>query len=170
MRDKKNILIIALLISIIAMSIGYAALAQQLTINGTANISANWDVKIKEITPRVLTGASIKEGSPTFSNTSASFNVDLEYPGANAEFDITIENAGKINAILDSISGIDSANSSAPTYITYLVYGVTEGDLLDSGDTTTATISVTWDSNQETSPETSVSKTATINLNYVQAD
>ncbi len=170
MKDRKNILIVALLIAIVAMSVGYAALAQQLTINGTANISASWDVKIKEITPKVLTGASVKEGSPTFNNTSASFDVDLEYPGASATFDVTVENAGTINATLDSISGLDAANSDTPTYITYSVSGVTEGDALRSGDTTTATVTVTWDPSQESVPETSVSKTATINLNYVQAE
>ena len=52
MKDRKNILIVALLIAIVAMSVGYAALAQQLTINGTANISASCDVKIKEITEK----------------------------------------------------------------------------------------------------------------------
>ena len=41
--SKKNILIGALLVAIIAMSIGYAAMAQQLTISGSANFSdASW--------------------------------------------------------------------------------------------------------------------------------
>lgn len=170
MKDTKNILIGALIIAILVMSIGYAALMQQLTINGTANITGNWDVKITDITTRVLTNASIKEGSPTFTDTSATFDVDLEAPGASATFDITIKNSGKLDAYLDSITGLDDANSEDPVYITYTLSGVDEYDLFCSGETATATVTVTWDPSYTTVPDTSVSKTATIQLNYVQAN
>ena len=65
-KEKKNILIGALLVAIIAMAVGYAALAQQLTINGTAQVSSTWDVKftsISEGTPSNSTGVT-----PTASN------------------------------------------------------------------------------------------------------
>ena len=170
MKDRKNILIVALLLALVAMSIGYAAIADTLNISGTANIAKNWDVKITDINTRVLTGANVKEGSPTFNNTSANFEVDLEYPGASASFDITVENAGRLNAILDSIEGIEEANLEGPDYIKYSITGVNEGDLLDSNDTTTATVTVTWDASDDTTEENMVSKTASINLNYIQAE
>jgi len=40
----KNALIGALLAVVFVMAVGYAAFAQQLTINGTAEITSNWDV------------------------------------------------------------------------------------------------------------------------------
>lgn len=170
MKDKRNILIVALLISILAMSIGYAALAQQLVVKGTANAVANWNVKITDITPRALTGANLKEGTPTFNNTSANFEVDLEYPGANATFDITIENAGRVDAILDSITGIAEANAESPEYIKYSISGINEKDSLDADSKVIATVTVIWEDDGQPIPETSVSKTATINLNYIQAE
>ena len=41
---KKNYTLVILLVLLIGISVGYAAFAQQLTINGTANISNSWCV------------------------------------------------------------------------------------------------------------------------------
>ena len=41
---KKNRVIIALVVIVAFMAVGYAILQQQLTINGTANIYAKWKV------------------------------------------------------------------------------------------------------------------------------
>ena len=169
MKEKKNVLMIALLVAVVAMSVGYAALAQTLTINGTANISADWDVQITGITEGALNGATVV-GTPAFDATSATFEVDLAYPGASAVFDVTVENKGTIDAVLDSIGGLVEANSAEPTYITYTVTGVEENDELAANGKVTATVTVSWDSAQDTVPEDAVSKTATITLNYVQAN
>ncbi len=168
MDKKKNFIIGTLLAAIVLMSVGYAALAQVLTINGTANIDANWDVEITGITEGTLKGATTKTISSNAS--SATFNVDLAYPGATATYEIDIENKGTINATLESITGVDAANSALPTEVQYTVTGVTEGDTLDSKATAKAIVTVTWvksAANDDTVP-TTTSKTATINLNYVQ--
>ena len=49
----KNALIGALLAVVFVMAVGYAAFAQQLTINGSASISSSWDVHIKDIQGQV---------------------------------------------------------------------------------------------------------------------
>ena len=41
----KNILIGALLAVVFVMAVGYAAFAQTLTINGSAEITSSWDVR-----------------------------------------------------------------------------------------------------------------------------
>lgn len=168
MDKKKNFIIGTLLAAIVLMSVGYAALAQVLTINGTANIDANWDVEITGITEGTVKGATTK--TITSNATSATFSVDLAYPGATATYEVDIENKGTIDAILESITGVDSANSALPTEIQYSVTGVSEGDALDSKATAKAIVTVTWvksADNTDTVP-TQTSKTATINLNYVQ--
>lgn len=168
MEKKKNFVIGTLLAAIVLMSVGYAALAQVLTINGTANISADWDVEITGITEGTLTGATTQ--TITSDATSATFNVDLAYPGATATYEINIENKGTIDAVLESITGVDAANSALPTEVQYSVTGVAEGDALDAKATTKAIVTVTWVAsadNTDTVP-TTTSKTATINLNYVQ--
>lgn len=176
-RNKKTFTIIALAVAILLIGIGYAALQQNLIINGTANIGdAKWDVKITNIEATSLNGASLveEEGvtNPSFTDTSATFNVDLEYPGASAEFAVTVTNAGSIDAILNSITGVEAANSAAPVEVQFEVTGVTEKvTTIDAGATNTVNVKVTWVSNGaeggDTIPETP-SKTATITLNYVQ--
>ena len=45
----KSSVIMVLLAVVLIMAIGYAAFAQQLTINGSAEISSTWDVHIEDI-------------------------------------------------------------------------------------------------------------------------
>ena len=52
---KKNFVIIALFVAIVAMGVGYAALTQVLTINGTASVGdAKWQVEITDIKENVI--------------------------------------------------------------------------------------------------------------------
>lgn len=168
MEKKKSLIIGCLLATIVFMSVGYAALAQTLNINGTANISADWKVEITGITDSNLVGATVTDTD--YSTTSATFNVDLAYPGATATFEVAVKNSGTINAELESIVGLEAANAATPAEIQYEVTGVNAGDKLAAGESTTAKVTVKWVSsadNTDQIPETTT-KTATITLNYVQ--
>ena len=133
-KKVKNILLIILLLVVLGMTIGYAALTQVLNINGTANITT--------------------------------FDVDLLYPGASATYIITVQNSGTIDAKLESITGIDTANTSAPTEIKYSI-NATENEILAKGDSKEYTVTVKWEDSNAI-PETKT-KSTTITLNYVQA-
>lgn len=165
MTKTKNVIIGALLVAIVAMSVGYAALAQQLDINAKSNITGTWDIEFTELSEGVLTGATTK-GTPTYTATSATFEVDLAYPGATATYDITVENKGNIDARLATITGLDVANAATPTEIQYTITGIEVGDSLNAGSSTTFHIAVTWNDSDEI--PTVTSKTATITLNYEQ--
>lgn len=167
-KKNKNLLLIILLIAILGMAVGYAALSQLLTINGTANISADWDVKISQIAEGTLTGATSKTTPAVSSdNLSATFNVDLAYPGASATYVVTVANEGTIDAKLESVSGVETANAVEPTVVTYAIDAVADDSLVASA-TKDYTVTVTWDATDNTIP-TTTTKTATITLNYVQA-
>lgn len=168
MEKKKSLIIGCLLATILFMSVGYAALAQTLNINGTANISADWKVEITGITDSNLIGATVTDTE--YTSTSATFNVDLAYPGASAVFEVGVKNNGTIDAKLDSISGLDAANTAAPVEVQYEITGVNAGDKLSAGSAATAKVKVTWvatSDNTDKIPE-QTAKTATITLNYVQ--
>lgn len=165
-RKTKNIILLLLLLIIVGMTVGYAALAQLLTINGTANITASWDIKITNIAEGTLNGATSKTAAVVSGDKlSATFDVNLLYPGASATYVITIKNAGTINARLESITGIDTANSAAPNEITYSI-SARENDALTSGDTVDYIVTVNWNDTNAI-PETKT-KSATITLNYIQ--
>lgn len=163
---KKNLVLVVLLILILAVAGGYAIMSQTLTINGTANINADWRVKITKIEEGTLTNATTK-GDLAYTDTSATFSVDLKQPGASATYKVTVANEGSINAVLKSVDGIETANAAAPTTVKYSIDAVAD-DTLNAGNTKVYTVTVTWDANDESIPETTT-KTATITLNYEQA-
>jgi hypothetical protein len=167
MFKRKNIILLVLLILVTGMSVGYAALSQLIRINGTANITAEWNVKIAGITQKSLIGATADAPVVDLDSLTATFVVDLQYPGATAVYEIDVQNAGTIDARLASVSGIEVANSAEPTGITYTI-DAQSNDLLASGQTTKYTVSVNWNQN-DTSVPTVKTKTAVISLNYVQA-
>lgn len=169
MKTKKNILIGALLVVVVAMSVGYAAMAQQLTINGSANFEdVQWKIAFKEITLDTdNTEGATEENAPTIVGTTASFDVKLAYPGAKATYKIKVKNEGTINAYLQDISGVEEANSTVPTDIKYTVKGISVNDTLNTTEEKEFTVVVEWLDSDSISADTS--KTATIYLNYVQA-
>lgn len=164
---NKNVILLILLVVVIGMAVGYAALSQALVINGTANISTEWKILFTDIKEGQMIGAESKT-SPSYTATTATFDVDLLYPGASAQYVITVANQGSLNAKLISVDGIDTANKVAPTDITYSINAKTN-DVLASGDTKDYIVTVTWNADSTTIPQTK-SKTATITLNYEQAE
>lgn len=168
--NKKNILIGALLVAVVAMSVGYAALAQQLTINGSANFSdTKWDIKFSSIElDTTKTVGATEAVTPTIVGTTASFDVKLQYPGSKAVYKIKVQNGGTIDAVLKSISGLDEANSTEPAAIKYTVEGISENDALVASDEKEFTVTVEW-LDSDSIPTDNTSKTATIYLNYEQA-
>lgn len=169
MKNKKNILIGALLVVVVAMSVGYAAMAQQLTINGSANFEdVQWKIAFKKIVlDSANTEGATEESEPTIVGTTASFDVKLAYPGAKATYKIKVKNEGTINAYLKDITGVDEANSAAPTDIKYTVTGISVNDTLNTTVEKEFTVTVEWLDTDSIS--TNTSKTATIYLNYEQA-
>ena len=101
-----------------------------------------------------------------FSGTSATFQVKLDKPGSNAEYIVTVENQGKLDAYLQSIEGIDEANNKAPTYITFSVKDLNLNEKLGVGDTKTFKVIVSYNMAATEIPEES--KQLTLTLNYSQ--
>lgn len=167
MRDKKNILIGALLFAVIALSVGYAAFATTLTINGSATIDGEWDVEITGITSSP-TGTGTNKTEPSYTKTTASFSASLMAPGDAMTYTITVENKGTIDAKLDSI--VLTPDPDGSPAITYTVDSKPAKDsVLASGDTTTVVITATYDSSVTEIPELKT-KSITGTLEYVQAD
>lgn len=126
MKNSKNIMIVALLISVVALAIGYAAFATTLTINGNATVNSNWQVEIISITPSYSAGASEATHTPaypTFTTTTASFDTVLTEPGDYATYTVVVKNKGSITAKFNGITPADftTLNSTAPSVINYSV-------------------------------------------------
>lgn len=105
-RGAKVIAIVALLIAVVGLTVGYAAYSSTLTINGTANVDpASWKVNFGYKTGDSLTGTikghATETTAPTLADTTISgFDVTLKAPGDSVTYNFLIKNSGTLNAKL----------------------------------------------------------------------
>lgn len=142
-RKSKNIVIIALCITLIFMGVGFSILSQTLTINGSASVDANssWSIQIDNIEPvdAVYAGTAVSSadlnkfvgtpdqgaiptnyyGTVTKTTTTGEFKVNFIQPGDYVIYKITTGNHGTLDAVLDaaviSTTG-DNDTDTSPNY------------------------------------------------------
>ena len=163
MEHRKRIIMVVLSVVVCIMAIGYALLAQQLNINGTASIDSKWRIEITNITEKDIVGEAYSKVTPSYTAITANFNVGLIKPGDSITYDVEVSNLGTLKAKVDSIN-IATSDSDG---IIYTVNGIKEGDKLAPSEKDILTIKVEYDSNVTSQPEVT-SKNITIIMNYVQ--
>lgn len=121
-KKSKNIIIIALCITLIFMGVGFSLLSQELTINAEATITSTWDVHFDNATAIAVNdstaaNAGINQGTSTSAeydgNLVANVAFNLVKPGDFVEYTFKIDNKGSINAALSSFT----ATLNDDTYI-----------------------------------------------------
>ena len=160
---KKKTIMIIMCIAILCMIVGYAAFSTALKINGTANIASTWQVlftKIEEVSK--TSGVTIKS-APTASGTTATFNLDVQFPGDTIIYKITVENKGTIDAIISDITASKTGNDA----IKFNITGIKKGDILVKGTSTTFNVEITYDVNTNKQP-TDLNEALTMEINYIQ--
>ena len=167
---NKNILIGALIAVVLIMGVGYAAFAQQLTVNGTADITSTWDVHIKSINPGepVGTASNVSATVDSSDATKATFSTNLVSPGDSLTYTVEVENGGNIPAMVntDGIVFTEGPNNQA---IKYSYAGISDGTKLAAGSTISFTITVTYDSSITSQPSAEqLENTLTMTLDFVQ--
>ena len=100
----------ALLAIVLVMAVGYAAFAQTLTINGSAQITSTWAVEFDRNktsgagvidTNTGFTGGTDPTGQVSYTDAyNASITANLYQPGDTVTFTLTIVNNGNITAAL----------------------------------------------------------------------
>ncbi len=162
MKNTKNIVIGALLIAIVTMVVGYSTFATQLTLNGTAEITGVWEVKITGIEAQDVS-EGCDEGELKYTNTSATFDAKLVKPGDSITYVVTVENTGTIDATLDSATFTPEEGGSPA--ISYTTTDPTTS--LGAGEQTTFTVKVVYNEGTTEVPEVKT-KTITGIIEYVQ--
>ncbi len=170
-RKSKGIIIGVLCAVIVFMSIGFAALSSQLTINANATISDTWNVQITNIVKKEASDG-VTETSAAFTATTANFNVSLKEPGDYAVYTVTVKNTGSLDAVLTKITETEGEGGSAAIkYTVTPVAGSVQGsDLAKETGTHTFDVKVEYDANAtgENAPEAGASKSLTVVLDYNQ--
>ena len=165
-RKKNNLIILGLCSILLLMGIGYAAFSTQLNINGTSNISSNWDIRITNITSD-LHGDATNAIEPTYDNEdglTASFSTNLVSPGDYAEYTVTVRNNGDIDATLTNIEISDSNNPA----IVFETSGLEEGDNLLKQTEDELIVKVSYSESVTSQPEIATSNII-VTLTYEQA-
>ncbi len=167
-RDKRTYLIIGLCAVLVVMVVGFAAFSQQLQINGTSEISSNWDVHIKN------NGVSYKDAvdatstlAEKTSNLVATFACNLITPGKSTiSYDVVVENKGTLNAKLDSIN-LTGGNSAIAVVTSPTNASLSTSPIvLAPNDETTITVTVSYNdiNNQPTGSGLTTNITAQLNF------
>lgn len=171
-RKSKGIIIGVLCAVIVFMSIGFAALSSQLKINGNATISDTWNVQITNIEKKEGSTGATATSDPTYTATTANFNVSLKEPGDYAIYTVTVKNTGSLDAVLTRITENEGAGGSAA-----IKYTVTPGAGSEQGSTLAKTNGIhTFDVKVEylstavgaNAPEANASKSLSVTLDYNQ--
>lgn len=163
-KKKRNIIIGSLCAVVLLMGVGYAAFQTILNIEGTSNITSNWNVKITDVTTKNVVGTASNNIEPSFTDTSVTFKTDLKSPGDSLEYEVTVTNAGNLNAKVDRIALSDTNNPA----IKFTSSGITEGDVITAGSTGTLLVKVEFLSTVSSTP-TNKTSDLTVTLDYTQA-
>lgn len=164
---RERYILVGLLACMFLCSVGYAILSQQIKINGISSISTNFDIYIESITENSLTNAETV-GEPSITNkTSGRIEVNLNEKGAKAIYDVTVRNAGNVDALITAIEGIEEANQQEPIDITVSTSGLQLYSPLLQGETMTFQIVVMWDSSITTT-SSAENKTIDFTVEYQQ--
>lgn len=168
--EKKHILSSLFIILIIGISIGYAALKTDLTINGTTKISkVEWNIKFNNVsvTEDSVTGsATIDPEDPT----KLTYTATLQEPGDFYEFTVDIENNGTLSAKVQSTE-VDELTSAEDLYANYTITNLPITDeVLAAKGKKTITVKIEYDPdvNPQDLPTEEKTIQKTIKINYVQ--
>lgn len=142
-RTKENTrisILVALFVSCIGLSVGYAALSQTLKIEGTASVAkASWKIVFQNLSSASLTGDATEVVSPKISDdgtTLGTYNVEFKTPGDSVTYTFDVANLGTFDATLSEInistptcsgSG-DNASNDATNICNHLSYTLTYSD------------------------------------------
>lgn len=110
-KKTKNVVIIALCITLIFMGVGFAILSQNLTITTTGTISSSWDVHYDSFVDNTATGITATETGNEGtvpgdgitldeSKHTATVKFNLVKPGDAVQYKAVIKNYGNIKALL----------------------------------------------------------------------
>ena len=171
-----------LLLLILCISVGYAVLQSDLTINGTAGINnPTWDIHWENVsvTAGSVTGTNVTSPATIDSaKTTVSYSIKLPKPGDFYEFTVDAVNDGTIDAMIDTIS-YKMNGTEISTLPAYLNYSITysDGSSLQANQELKASASETYkvrvefkkDITNEQLPESIQTLNLSFTVNYKQA-
>ena len=177
--SRTNYIVIALLVLVIGISIGYAALSTTLNINGSTTIGkSSWDVHFANVIETAGGVTATKAAAITAGQTTeVTYEVTLPTPGTFYEFTVDVVNAGSLDAKLSADATVEGVSAAQAVYTKYSVVwsdtGVAPktGDVITAGQKKTAKVRVEYNKDVTAAqlPTTDQVLTLTASMNFIQA-
>lgn len=149
-QNNRKMGILILLLLVVSISVGYAALSSVLNINGSSTvIGGTWDVRFTNLTGITKggltsdTGTGLQEATINSAGDQVDFAVSMRQPGDSYSFTVDVKNFGSLpaNAKLE-VTGLDG---EAADYLTWTVTGMNStGEELASLGHKTLTVTVMY--------------------------
>lgn len=134
-RKYRFVIILALILSIVTLSVAFTIVDQVLSIDGTKKLtSSSWNITFDNLSSPSLVGSATIE-KPAFlrnDSTTFSFEVSFKYSGDSVIYYFDVKNNGSIDAKISSINllGIPNKTENLIWTLTYA-----DGKELSIGDT-----------------------------------
>ena len=176
-RKNKSIYIVLIVVALIGITIGYAAISRTLTITGNSEVRENtWDLHFENIK---ITNGSVEADAPTIDNTNlvVNFNFFLNLPGDFYEFTVEVHNDGSIDAMIDSITKTPILTAAQQKYMNYIIEyqngeQIASKQLVKSNEFVRFKVRVEYRSDVQEADMPTTNETLNLGfaVNYVQAD
>ncbi len=107
-RKTKVLAVIAIIVAVISLTIGFAAFSTSLSIEGTGDVKASsWKVRFENLQTVQTVGTAVETTAPTINTndtTISNFDVSFTTPGDSVSYTFDIANKGTFDAEITSIN------------------------------------------------------------------
>ena len=177
-RQRKYNLILFLIILVVGIGLGYAALSANLEIDGTTNLTkTTWDIHFDHINE---TSGGVTPATATAINAAGdtvTYNITLSTPGDFYEFTVDAVNAGTVDGMIESVTSTLNGGSisNLPDCLSYSAT-YSDGITIDTNHILAANSSVTYkirvefkeDIDEEDLPDSNQTLSFAFGINYIQ--
>ena len=179
-KNKRKELFALLILLVFGLSLGYALLSTNLSIDGTSTIvSSSWDIHFENA--EGSRGNIIPTTLPTINaaGDTVSYDVTLAQPGDFYEFTVDAVNDGTLDGMIDSINSTinNQPISNIPNCLEYyVVYDdgleIEANHLLKAGTSVKYKVYIGYrlDIDEDDLPSTDTTYNISLNINYKQAN
>ena len=120
-RREKVLAVVSLIVSVICLSIAFAAMSTNLIINGDAALeNSSWDIHFENLSEPKIVGTAKELKEPSIDDTTIkNVSVSLKNPGDSVTYEFDIVNAGTTDAKSDGyiLNGYDFSDFDFPSLV-----------------------------------------------------
>ena len=168
--EKKNVLIVSLLVAVVFMSVGYALLSAKSNSNNSVQMDDPiMNVEISNVRHTETSGMGDSLSAEVINVYTAGFSFKLTGSMDSVTHTVTVVNNGNMDAMLDSFL-TNPMDLNSDEYIVYTITGLDAGDLLPADSMMTFSITARYNDDATGKPKAEdLEKDFTVTLNYIQA-